>query len=68
MSKFTESFKLQLSKLNKEKIINKLEDISQKHNNADIVLVCYEKQSDFCHRHILAEWLGSDYNIEELSF
>ena len=68
VSKFTESFKLQLSKLNKEKIINKLEDISQKHNNADIVLVCYEKQSDFCHRHILAEWLGSDYNIEELSF
>lgn len=68
VSKFTESFKLQLSKLNKEKIINKLEDISQKNDNADIVLVCYEKKGDFCHRHILAEWLGSDYNIEELSF
>lgn len=30
----------------------------------DVVLCCYEKPKDFCHRHILAEWLGTD--IEEL--
>ena len=54
--------------LNKEEIIKQLEYISQKNDNADIVLVCYEKKGDFCHRHILTEWLGSDYNIEELSF
>jgi len=29
----------------------------------DIILCCYEKPSDFCHRHLLAEWLG---NVEEL--
>lgn len=23
------------------------------------VLLCYEKSSDFCHRHILAEWLNN---------
>ena len=68
VSKCTNSFKLQFSKLNKEEIIKQLEYISQKNDNADIVLVCYEKKGDFCHRHILAEWLGSDYNIEELSF
>jgi len=29
------------------------------------VLVCYEKPADFCHRHILAEWLtGSRQEIE----
>ena len=30
----------------------------------DIVLCCYEKPDEFCHRHILAEWLGED--VEEL--
>lgn len=30
----------------------------------DIVLCCYEKPEDFCHRHILAEWLGED--VKEL--
>ena len=34
-----------------------LEDIA---NGKDIVLCCYEKSEDFCHRHILAEWLGDD--------
>ena len=29
----------------------------------DIVLCCYEKPGDFCHRHLLAEWLG---DVEEL--
>lgn len=29
----------------------------------DIILCCYEKPDDFCHRHLLAEWLG---NVEEL--
>ena len=23
----------------------------------DIALICYEKPSDFCHRHLVAEWL-----------
>lgn len=22
------------------------------------ILLCYEKTGDFCHRHLLAEWLG----------
>lgn len=30
----------------------------------DVVLCCYEKPKDFCHRHILAEWLGED--VKEL--
>lgn len=24
---------------------------------ADIALICYEKPSDFCHRHLVADWL-----------
>jgi len=37
--------------------------------NYHIVLVCYEKSSDFCHRHLVSEWLKekgiecSEYNF-----
>lgn len=30
----------------------------------DIILCCYETPEEFCHRHILAEWLGG---VKELS-
>lgn len=33
----------------------------------DIVLLCYERPGEFCHRHIVAEWLrGDGYYAEEL--
>lgn len=34
----------------------------------DVVLLCYEKKGDFCHRHLLADWLNSHHgtNIQEL--
>lgn len=32
----------------------------------DIALICYEKPSDFCHRHLVAEWLNQNgYRCEE---
>ncbi len=32
-----------------------------------IVLLCYEKPSDFCHRHFVAQWLTKNgYNCEEV--
>lgn len=32
----------------------------------DIALICYEKPSDFCHRHLVAEWLNKNgYKCEE---
>ena len=31
-----------------------------------IALICYEKSSDFCHRHLVAEWLKENgFNVEE---
>lgn len=35
-------------------LINLMPDRSSKH---DIALICYEKPSDFCHRHLVADWL-----------
>ena len=32
--------------------------------NQDLILLCYEKPSDFCHRHILAEYLYDKFNLE----
>ena len=35
----------------------------------DCVLLCYEKPGDFCHRHILANWLEENFGfkVEEYS-
>lgn len=37
--------------------------------NGDIALICYEKSTDFCHRHLVAEWLReSGFQCEEYNF
>lgn len=34
----------------------------------EIVLLCYEKPGDFCHRHLVAEWIteNTEFVVEEL--
>lgn len=41
--------------LTPERVVDDLEDGS--------ILLCYEKPSDFCHRHIVAEWIESETGI-----
>lgn len=42
------------------------EAFKQRAGYGDIVLVCYEKSGDFCHRHIIAQWLrDAGYEAEE---
>jgi len=50
-----------LSKLSKEGILKEIERLSGGH---DCILLCYEKPEDFCHRHMVAKWLGSACNGE----
>ncbi len=48
--------------LDRAKVLSELETLVGR--APEIVLVCYEKPSDFCHRHIVAEWLGaSEYAV-----
>ena len=59
-----------LSKLNQIEIITDLHmmlprEVREKmqhsvHNSPDwhIALICYEKPTDFCHRHLVAQWLS----------
>lgn len=43
--------------------VNLLSDRSSQH---DIELICYEKPSDFCHRHLVANWLNENgFKCEE---
>jgi uncharacterized protein (DUF488 family) len=28
--------------------------------DTDIALICYEKPSDFCHRHLVSKWLNEN--------
>lgn len=50
-----------LKKLNPEKVISDLIGIG---GGRDVALCCYEKPSDFCHRHLLAKWLNENTSYE----
>lgn len=47
--------------LNPVEVYNRLEELSC---GQDIVLICYEKSGDFCHRHLVADWLSKNLGIE----
>lgn len=36
----------------------------EKKENKEVVLLCYEKGEDFCHRHILSKYLENKHNIK----
>ena len=57
-----------LDKLNVADVIVDLSRLVYGFNTGenDIALICYEKPSDFCHRHLVADWLRSHgYKCEE---
>lgn len=62
---YTKDFNEMLSKLDKKEVIAKLEEISDRNGGMPVAILCYEKVTDFCHRHIVAEWLRSEIDITE---
>lgn len=46
-----------LAKANRAEILKRLQAISDDYYDANIVLLCYENSTRWCHRHTLAEWL-----------
>jgi Protein of unknown function, DUF488. len=48
-----------------KQIRSRLQAISQ---GKDVVLLCWESAGEFCHRHLIAAWLGEDPEQCELSF
>lgn len=56
---YTEEYiKNVLNKLDKQQVKEFLISFDK-----DIVLLCYEKSTDFCHRHIVADWIESELGI-----
>ena len=54
-----------LSKLDPMRVYNELCALA---DSSKIALICYEKPSDFCHRHLVADWLAErGFDIEEWS-
>lgn len=54
---YTKKYNEFLKTVNWSKVIDKLYAISEKHDDRDLVLCCFEKPTDFCHRYLLAEFL-----------
>lgn len=61
---YTTRYKAKLASLDRNAILQRLNQISAANGNRDIVLLCYENPRDNCHRHLIAEWLGP--GIQEL--
>lgn len=73
-----------LDKLNPQQVITELFDLVPERFNkrlkqtnsslwdnpyVHIALVCYEKPTDFCHRHLVAEWLiANEIKVEEYQY
>ena len=42
-------------------------ELTKMADGRDVVLLCYEKASDFCHRHLVADWFNrAGYECEEM--
>lgn len=55
---YTETFNEQLSRLDAQQVGEELEGK---------ILLCYEKAGDFCHRHLVADWLRQNgFSVSEL--
>lgn len=53
-----------LSKLNPQSVVRELFNMCPK--GTFPVLICYEKPDDFCHRHLVADWLNNNgFQTEE---
>ena len=66
---YTKCFNEQiLNKLDAYTVVMELKHLCDKSlwDKVDICLICYEKPSDFCHRHLVADWLNKNgFNCEE---
>lgn len=58
---YTPKFNEKLSKLCPLAIFEELRALSQ---DQDLILLCHEGEQDFCHRHLVADWLKENLKIE----
>ena len=54
---FRATYIRQLEGLGLDAILGRLAGISQENGGLPLVLLCYEPEGEFCHRHVLSAWL-----------
>ena len=59
---YTEVYNRLLAELSPRKIVDYLEAFSG--GGKPVVLLCYEKPGDFCHRELVAQWLNRELGME----
>lgn len=63
---YVKEYKAYLDTLDKKEIKKDFEQYSKEGKHC--ILLCYEKSGEFCHRHVLADWLEEmfGWRIEEI--
>lgn len=66
-AEYAQEYKDYLDTLDKKEIKLDFDSPNQCNN---MILLCYEKSGDFCHRHVLADWLEGNfgYKVEEYKY
>lgn len=54
---YTIKFNTRLSNLNVDRV---KKDLSLLSDGNDVILLCHEKYGDFCHRHLVNDWLNGN--------
>ena len=62
-SVYTKKFLSKLDKLNPSLIFREIEFLSK---GQDVVLLCHEKEGEFCHRRLVASWFETKLKIQVL--
>ena len=63
---YIQQYNYQLFLLSADQVVKELKELAQSNQ---IILLCYEKPNDFCHRHLVAKWLTEHgYDTQEIEF
>ena len=66
---YKERFKQEiLDILPKDDVLKFIEELSVESNGKDVALCCYEKPGEFCHRHIVAEYLNQNFGLNIVEY
>ena len=49
-----------LNNLNSNEIEKELKKLAKRRTSDKIILLCYEKPGDFCHRHLVSDWFNQN--------
>jgi uncharacterized protein YeaO (DUF488 family) len=61
---FERAYKAELEKIGLERIVSELWRISEEHGGRPLVMLCWERPGEFCHRRVLADWIEKNVGVE----